>query len=243
MDKSFALGETLFNKDECFPNISKPICRLAAGEKSFEATTPLNIEAYEISTTGHDNIEHEYLYLAAAELSAQINLSMFTPIIENISLYCTKDKTYTTNGRIFTSEKNISNFNSNTKLEETTNCSTTKKIQFIFFNDKSDLSKGVLEKTNSGIGATNNFNPTINLYRGTTPNLPEYKDINTPEIKLFYIYHQNAWKTHYLSVDLAQELRKKLKISKINQWKVIDAAKQNIEQQEADILNRRKIID
>lgn len=243
MDRSFALGHTIFNEKECFPVITKPICRLTVGEKAFEATKLLDIESYEISVSSYDDINREYLYMAAAELAMQEGYPMFTPLIEVTSLLCSKEKIYTTNGGISAAGANSAYLNSTTKMNEGSSCLITKRMDIILFRDKTDLSKGVLEKTNSGPAETKHFNPEIDLYRGTTPNLTEYREINNSEYKLFYLYHDNAWKTHYVPADLAEVLRKKLNISHVRPWQVEDMARKNKVEKDADTLSTRKISD
>ena len=240
-DKTFALGESLLNKNECFPVITKPICWVGQREKSFVATEIVDMQMYEISNTGRTGIQKDYLYLAASEVAMQENFPMFTPLEERLIITCSKGVSYETHGNILGTSTGLGYLNSKTTVEDSTQCLVSKTLSILFFKDKDALKKGILQRTNSGIVSSENFVPMIDLYRGITPNLPHLKDIDTPTTKVFTNYIENAWKYHYEPKALSFDIRKKLGVTSTKPWYINDEFKKNQDSLTNDPISKRRI--
>lgn len=241
IDKTFATGHSLIGTKECFPNLTKPICRTSAGEKIFEIESVFDdIAQYEITYSSRDGFNKEYLYLIAAELAIQEGYPMFTPLTEQLTARCTKDqaiKSFAT----FNSLNNIGNGSVVSYVEDNSNCLLTMTLTTLYFKDKKPLTQGLLSKQNSGIAQTSNFYPVIDLYRGTTPNLPSYRDISNNNLQLIYTYFNEAWRSHYDPTNTSVALSKKLGApSSQSKLKIRDLAVEE-RSQDSKILNTLKI--
>jgi hypothetical protein len=226
MDRTFAAGKSLINQNECFPVLTKPICWDATGGKSFEPTEMLDMQMYEISNKSNYGIQKDFLYLAAAEVASQMAYPMFTSLSEQMIVTCSKSENYVTYG-------GISGVNSK--------CLISTRLRILLIKDKNDLKKGVLARNNSF--ENSNFVPFIDLYRGTTPNLPRGKDVDTPSIKLLTLDIENAWKYHYEPRNLSNELRKKLGATLTSPWTIIDEATKNKEVLNNDPITLRRVMN
>lgn len=241
MDRTFAAGKSLLNQNECFPVLTKPICWAATAEKSFDTTEMLDLQMYEISNGSHYGVNKDFLYLAAAEVASQMAYPMFTSLSEQMIVTCSNDKKYVTRGGVSGVNSGFMHLDATTSIEDASRCFISTRLRILLFRDKNDLKKGVFERNNAF--KSKDFVPFIDLYRGTTPNLPRSKDVDAPTVKLLTIDIENAWQYHYDPSILSDELRKKLGITSTRTWSIVDEASKNQDALNNDPITLRRIMN
>lgn len=209
-DVTLYLGKYIGPEQECFPPIDKRICRVRSnGQPLYQNESKLDMEIFDLSikfgTSGIDSdVSDELMFLAAAELAMQRSYKMFTPLENSVSLSCSSDDVTSINGQIFSST-----YFARSTTSKSTTCAGSKKRQFLFFNDKSALGKGVLEQDHSSEFDTKNAWPLLSLYYGAIPDLSYPTVVSTPSFKYIPNWPVEGWKQHYEADTVSKAMRQK----------------------------------
>jgi hypothetical protein len=243
VDGDFYHGRYIGTQKDCFPPITKRICRpLIKDEQTYSLDRKLDIEEFKVRiiTTSYANWTYhlsELLHLTAAELALQRGYPMYT-IITSIDTTSCSDPNYEahTSGSSMDLGRGDTYYSGRTTISSSSTCARGKSIDVLFFKDKAELEKGVLRQTVTG------YNPGVypvrSLYSGTIPE----EDVMTTALKgTFLTVPANAYKVHYDAAGLAKDLRAKFG-GTMTQYAFTDGRKEGLKRMSDDPIEKHRVI-
>lgn len=250
-DADFFIGKYKGHRTNCFPPIDMPVCHPMKGDEDiYTLDKQLNMERFHIYISSYSGDPWafslaDYLYLVAAELCIQLGYPMFT-IIGNtdISLCRSSSIEASTHGTIDTLSLEhggqFGRYSGTTTVRPIGACVVGKSMDVLFFKDKNDLAKGVLQRSTTYFGEQI-IQPLGSLYVGTTPNLDPIAYFGQTDDTL-RTTPTNAWKTHYDAAGLMKDLRVKLKIDDFTPYVYTDEREKNKKRIADDPINKNRVI-